>query len=201
MAVFVTKLKVDPNYAFAVVALDEINIAVTSPKINDLCIMFIDLYSKEVTKIKTKYECRAITVRDGKLLSISPKLGILSIDANNGNVLSTIEKRLPNYTLLTSFKSKLYIGDPDINTISCCEMDGTTIWSFKDDTVITNPRGIAVDGMGNVYITNGDQNNVTVISSDGNQSKQLLSKVDGLKIPTAIQYDRKTKSSVSGKLC
>lgn len=70
-------------------------------------------------------------------------------------------------------------------------MDGTTIWSFKDGTVITNPRGIAVDDMGNVYITNGDQNNVTVISPDRTQSKQLLSQADGLKIPTAIQYDRK----------
>ncbi|VDI50144.1 Hypothetical predicted protein [Mytilus galloprovincialis] len=70
-------------------------------------------------------------------------------------------------------------------------MDGTTIWSFKDDTVIANPRGIAVEDMENVYITNGDQNNVTVISPDRTQSKQLLSQADGLKIPTATQYDRK----------
>lgn len=70
-------------------------------------------------------------------------------------------------------------------------MDGNSIWTFKDDTVIKKPSGIAVDGMGNVYITNQDLNNVIVISPDGNQSKQLLSQSDGLNKPRAIQYDRK----------
>lgn len=108
-----SKISVIPNYAFDVVALDQNKVAVTSPKSNDFCIMFINIYSKEVTRIKTKFECRTMTVSDGKLLSISPELGLLSIDAKNGNILSTIEKELPHYTLLTSFESKFYLCDPD----------------------------------------------------------------------------------------
>lgn len=70
-------------------------------------------------------------------------------------------------------------------------MEGTTIWSFKDDTIIKNPKGITVDGMGYVYVISQDLNNVIVISPDGNQSKVLLCQLDGLEYPTAIQYDRK----------
>ncbi|CAG2222243.1 unnamed protein product [Mytilus edulis] len=74
-------ISVNPNYAFDVVALDEKHVAVTSPKQNESCIMLIDICSKEVTRIKTKSECRSITVSDGNFLSIAPKLGILSINA------------------------------------------------------------------------------------------------------------------------
>lgn len=70
-------------------------------------------------------------------------------------------------------------------------MKGNNIWSFKDDTVIKNPSGIAVDGVGNIYVTNQNLNNVIIISPDGKHSRQLLSESDGLDKPRAIQYDRK----------
>lgn len=98
---------------------------------------------------------------------------------------------LPDFASITSLKSEIYLCDPVKNIISCCNMEGTTIWSFTDDTIIKNPKGIAVDGMGYVYVISQDLNNVIVISPDGNQSKVLLCQLDGLEYPTAIQYDRK----------
>lgn len=186
-----SKISVDPNYAFDVAALDEKNVVVTSPKTNDPRIIFIDIYSKAVTKIETECICESMTFINGNFLSISPEKGIRNINAKNGRIMSTIDNCLPNFASITSLKSKIYFCDPVKNVISCCNMVGTTIWSFTDDTIIKKPQGIAVDGMGNAYVTNQDLNNVIVISPDGNQSKLLLSQSDGLENPKAIQYDRK----------
>ncbi|CAC5383433.1 unnamed protein product [Mytilus coruscus] len=183
-------ISVKPNYAFSVVALDKQIVAVSSPQSERSSIMSINIRYKEMSLIETKCNCYSVTFTDGKFQSISPAHGIITIDAKNGKTLSTIQKDLPYNASLTSFEYKLYFCDPSKNTISSCDMEGNNIWSFKDDTVIKKPSGIAVDGMGNVYVTNEDLNNVIVISSDGNQRKQLLSESDGLDKPRAIQYDR-----------
>ncbi|CAC5383434.1 unnamed protein product [Mytilus coruscus] len=182
-------IPVKPNYAFDVVSLDKETVGVTSPTFGVSSIMSINI-RKEVTQTKTEYNCYSITFTDGKFLSISSGHGIITIDANNGKILSTIRNDLTSNSSLTSFESKIYVCDPSTYIISCCDMEGSTIWSFKDGSVIKNPRGIAVDGIGNVYVTNQDFNNVIVMSSDGNQCKQLLSQTGGLKNPRAIQYDR-----------
>ncbi|XP_052082943.1 uncharacterized protein LOC127720409 [Mytilus californianus] len=184
-------ISLKPNYAFDVVTLDEETVVVTSPKCGECSIMSINIHSKEVTQIKTECYYYSITFSDGKLLSNSLNRNIQTIDTKSGKILSTIKINLSKYTSLTSFESKLYFCDPSTNTISCCDMEGSTIWSFKDDTVIKKPSGIAVDGMGNVYVTNKDLNNVIVISPDGLNSRQLLSESNGLKRPRAIQCNKR----------
>lgn len=171
--------------------MDKHIVAVTSPHSRKEGIMSINIHSEEMSLIETKCNCFSVTFTDGKFKSISPKHGIITIDAKTGKMVSTIQNKLPYNAPLTSFKSKLYFCDPKLNTVSCCDMEGKNIWSFKDDTVIKNPSGIAVDGMGNAYVTNKDLNNVIVISPDGNQRRQLLSESDSLDKPKAIQYDRK----------
>lgn len=171
---------------YIVAALDERNVAVTSPMTNDPRIMFIDIYSKALTEIETKCVCESMTFSNRNFLYNTPGKGIQHINAKNGRIMLTIDNCLPNFASITSLKSKIYCCDPAKNIISCCNMVGTPIWSFTDNNIIKNPKGIAVDGMSNVYVTNQDLNNVIVISPDGNQSKLLLS--DGLDNPTAIQY-------------
>ncbi|XP_071147614.1 uncharacterized protein [Mytilus edulis] len=184
-------IPVQPNYAYDVVAMDKHIVAVTSPHLRKNRIVSINIHNKEMTIIETEHKCYSVTFNDGKFQTISPNLGIITIDAKNGKTVSTIEIDLSWNASLTSFESKLYVCDPKLNTVSCCDMEGNNIWSFKDDAVIKKPGGIAVDGMGNVYVTNEDMHNVIVISPDGNQTRQLLSQSDGLKKPRAIQYNRR----------
>ncbi|CAG2222245.1 CD91 [Mytilus edulis] len=93
----------------------------------------------------------------------------ISVFASNGRYLDKILLK-PNYAF-------------DI-----VSLDEKTVAVISD-----NPEssGIAVDGIGNIYVTNQDLNNVIIISLDGKQRKQLLSKSGGLDKPRAIQYDRK----------
>ncbi|XP_071145095.1 uncharacterized protein [Mytilus edulis] len=184
-------ISLEQNYAFDVVSLDDNTVVVTSPKPGKCCLMSVDLYRTNFTTTKTQFRCFNITLSEGKLISNAHGRGLISIDATSGNFLSTIKRNVPSDVSLTSFESKIYFCDPGKKTITCCDMEGKSIWTFKDDTVIRNPSGITVDGNGNVYVSNQGLNNVIVISADGTRSKQLLSESDGLKKPKAIQYDRK----------
>jgi DNA-binding beta-propeller fold protein YncE len=55
------------------------------------------------------------------------------------------------------------------------------------------PRSIDVDEYGNVYVVGTDSVNVIVISPDGKEHRQLLSKADRLDDPRALHYDRQTR--------
>jgi hypothetical protein len=71
----------------------------------------------------------------------------------------------------------------------CCDINGTTLWTFTDTSVSKDQRSIAVDDYGNVYVVGPRSANVIVISPDGKKHKQLLSKTDRLDNPWALHYD------------
>ena len=76
--------------------------------------------------------------------------------------------------------------------MTCCNLQGTTQWEFKDKRVLKYPLGISVDNDGNVYVTGRDSINVVVISPDGQRHRQLLSSHDGLVEPVVLDYDIST---------
>lgn len=47
-----------------------------------------------------------------------------------------------------------------------------------------------MDNNGSVFVVGVKSCNVVVISPDGKQGKQILTKDDGLKSPTAISFDK-----------
>jgi hypothetical protein len=40
----------------------------------------------------------------------------------------------------------------DTQTVSCCDMNGKSIWSFKDSSLLRSPRGVVVSSHGFVHI-------------------------------------------------
>ena len=57
--------------------------------------------------------------------------------------------------------------DCKTNTIYCYTLTGQRIWAFKDENVIREPMGIALDKNRNVYVAGKGTNNVVVLSPDG----------------------------------
>ena len=100
---------------------------------------------------RTTYHC---TDSNGlKMLSLSDKSvsDIISSDMSDG------------YYVVTS-GDKLYNTNSDTDTVTCCDLHGTTQWEFKDTSVLQHPLGISVYNDGNLYVVGFHSHNVVVIS-------------------------------------
>jgi hypothetical protein len=79
--------------------------------------------------------------------------------------------------------------DWSTNTIYCYTLTGQQIWTFKDQNVLREPRGIGLDKNRNVYVAGKGTNNVVVLSPDGKYCKQILTKSDGLDEPYSLRIN------------
>jgi DNA-binding beta-propeller fold protein YncE len=114
------------------------------------------------------------------------------IKLNNKSISDIIKRDMSYVIYLATFGDKLYYTNWKTHTVTCCDLQGTTQWEFKDERVLRYPRGITVDNDGNVYVTGRDSNNVVVSSPDVQRHKQLLSSKDGLVEPHVLDYERST---------
>jgi hypothetical protein len=70
--------------------------------------------------------------------------------------------------------------------IHCYTLTGEEIWTFKDEKVLREPQGIALDKNRNVYVAGKDTHNIVVLSPDGKNCKQILTTSDGLNTPYSL---------------
>jgi sugar lactone lactonase YvrE len=79
--------------------------------------------------------------------------------------------------------------DWSTNTIYCYTLTGQEMWTFKDENVLRKPMGIALDKNNNIYVAGMGSNNVVVLSADGKNCKQILTKSDGLNKPWSLRIN------------
>ena len=75
------------------------------------------------------------------------------------------------------------------NTIYCYTLTGQEIWTFKDENVLRQPEGIALDKNRNIYVAGNGTNNVVVLSPDGKNCRQILTESDGLERPCSLRIN------------
>jgi hypothetical protein len=75
------------------------------------------------------------------------------------------------------------------NTIYSYTLTGQHMWTFKDENVLRAPMGIALDKNRNVYVAGMGTNNVVVLSPDGKNCKQILTKSDGSNRPRSLRIN------------
>ena len=75
------------------------------------------------------------------------------------------------------------------NTIYCYTLTGQQIWTFKDQNILWEPREIALDRNRNVYVAGYETNNVVVLSPEGKNCRQILTKSDGLDKPYSLRIN------------
>jgi len=96
-----------------------------------------------------------------------------------------LDERLSGVLYVATNGDKLYCTNYYTDTVTCCDLQGTTLWEFKNERVLQYPLGISVDNYGNAYV-------VVVISPNGQRHRQLLSSKDGLNKPRVLEYDKYT---------
>ena len=75
------------------------------------------------------------------------------------------------------------------STIYCYTLTGQQTWAFKDKNLLREPVGIALDKNRNVYVAGKGTNNVVVLSPDGRNCRQILTKSDGLDEPYSLRIN------------
>lgn len=184
------KVPVKPASSFDISNIDDRFLATTSPFIENKGVTIIDIDEKKAVKfIPTNIQCYGSKHYDGLFYVCAFKEGIFEIDPITVRSTAIVKSNLPSWSYIDIFDNKLYYTNDDTKCVTCCDMDGKTVWTFKEVNILQTPRGIAVDKKGNVYVPCSMLHRVVVLSHDGKQNRQLLSKADGLQSPCAIHID------------
>ncbi|XP_071145306.1 protein lin-41-like [Mytilus edulis] len=185
-----------PSFAFDVAYNDDNTVAVSSDYPSYKQINIINIDTKTIRSIRTEDACSGITHKEESLIVCVRGKGIQKVNKQSGERTSIVSCKLGSWSYIVSSDNKLYYTNRDDNTVTCCDMGGNIIWTFKDENVLKDPRGIAVDNTGNIYTVSNNNNTLIVLSADGQKRRQLLSKDDGLHNPNALAYDK-----IRNRLC
>lgn len=101
---------------------------------------------------------------------------------------------MPRFCYVAIFGYTMYHTNNKSNSVTCYDLRGTCIvqWSFKNESVLKIPSGIAVDNEGNVYAIGKTFKNVIVLAANGQEYKKILYARDGLQDATGLHYKRNT---------
>ena len=172
---------------------DNNSVAVSSGWRGNRGITIIDIESQKVmTTIPMDTYIDGMAVRGRTIYYCASGEGLRMLNLSDGSVSDIINSDMYGIHYVATSGDKLYYTNTNTNTMTCCDLHGTTQWEFKDKRVLQHPLGISVDNDGNVYVVGCQSNNVVVISPDGQRHRQLLTSNDGLSCPRVLDYDKST---------
>ena len=155
------------------------------------CIAIIDIESKKVmTTISMDTSICGMAIRGRTIYCCAWSKGLKILKLGDNSVSDIRNMTHVNY--VATLGDKLYYTSLKKHTVTCCDLQGTTQWEFKDERVLKCPLGISVDNDGNVYVVGRESINVVVISPDGQRHRQLLCSTDGLILPRVLDYEKST---------
>jgi DNA-binding beta-propeller fold protein YncE len=178
----------------AVYIKDSNSVAVSSGGGNNKCITLIDIESQEVmSTISMDINIYGMAVRGRAIYyCCASDNGLKMLNLSDKYISDIISSNMSGVLYVATNGDKLYYTNYYTDTVTCCDLQGTTLWEFKDERILQYPLGISVDNYGNAYVVGYDSNNVVVISPNGQRHRQLLSSKDGLNKPRVLEYDKST---------
>ncbi|CAG2245456.1 unnamed protein product [Mytilus edulis] len=184
-----------PGGVWSVTQINQNTIAITYPK--EKAIKIFNMENDTVTKVITldKYCCGLSSSDDSLVVGLN-KDEIRIIDLE-GNTLKSIpvesESDLDN---LVYCNDRVIYSDYRGKAVYCYDESGKQIWRYTQD--LEGPRGLCTDTYGNIIVADYYSDRIIVISKDGQNSKVLLSKGDGLKNSQCISFKH---NECSGFIC
>ncbi|XP_071133291.1 uncharacterized protein [Mytilus edulis] len=182
-----------PGDAHSVTQINQHNIAITYPR--ELAIKIFNMENETVTKVlKLGKLCYGLSFSDNSLAVGLNRDEICIIDLE-GNTLMSIQVQNQSYLFYLSYWDKRVIYTDFLSkAVYCYDESGKQIWEYKQD--LTGPKGLCIDNYGNIIVI--DSQRIKVIAKDGEDSRVLINKEEGLKYPKYIFYKH---NESSGFIC
>ncbi|XP_071135646.1 uncharacterized protein [Mytilus edulis] len=177
--------------SYGVSFLDNHNVAVTSGQVDVFHgINIIHLPSrKKVDFIELPGNPFSIASTSEKIYCVVKYMGIYQINKNDHKISTFVKGNFSSCSFVATNEENIYYSN-DKSCIISTSYSGETLWEFKHEKILHGPRGAAFDNYGNLYITGEKLSNVVVLSSDGKQHREILTRSDGLNYPSAIFFDK-----------
>ena len=115
-------------------------------------LLIVDILNKRVSSsIPTMSTGFGLVYLKDTLVCLTSR-GIKFVNVDDCKVERTIGNIcMDSFPYISSFNERFYYSDSDDKTIKCIDKSFTTIWSFKDTSILQRPWGIAVDENGYMY--------------------------------------------------
>ena len=79
----------------------------------------------------------------------------------------------PKHICVNKSGSKLFVTDPETDTVLCMTTDGKLIYEYRHEE-LKSPRGLCVDENDNVFVCAHGSKNIQAIAADGKTENTLL---------------------------
>ena len=121
--------------------------------------------------------------------------GLNKIELSDSRITMLVKDvSLAAESFVTTFGDKIFQTNKINHSVTCYTKHGEKLWEFKDESILRQPVGIAIDNNCNIYVISYYHNKVIVLSPDGKQWRQLLDQNDGMRCPYGIYIDRTTNN-------
>ncbi|CAC5371267.1 unnamed protein product [Mytilus coruscus] len=183
------------GYAVSVTQINQNTIAITYP--DKKAIKIFNMDNETVTKVITLDKaCFGLSFSNNSLVVGLKSDEIRMLDLE-GNTLKSIE--VQSKSTLFHFvycNDRVIYSDCVGNAVNCVDGSGNKIWQYKQD--LSGPWGLCTDTYGNIIVVDCNSGRIIVISKDGQNSKVLISKEEGLKNPKCVSLK---PNESSGYIC
>ncbi|CAC5401295.1 unnamed protein product [Mytilus coruscus] len=190
-------IKLTDSYAsYNLACIDNNTVAETTGIAEKECVLIIDLTTRKVKRFVELPGTPFGISFDGKSLiyccSGNYLYMISCLDFSCTNIQNTL---MSPDSYIATHGGKIFYTVPYDSKVSCL-YNGKLVWEFKNESVLKNPGGIAVDDKGNVFVVGIGSKNIVVISTDGKQYKEIQTKKYGLTNPSTIFFDSIRKQMI-----
>ncbi|XP_063406239.1 uncharacterized protein LOC134690192 [Mytilus trossulus] len=186
---FLFRVCMKPAEISDVAYIDDSNVAVSSCSKNNPQICLVDITERKTTSyIPLSGRCFGISYRSGSLFVCVEGLGIQKVNLEYRNVETVVKCKLPPWSYVALTDNHLYYTNTTLHTVTCSSMVGKIVWEYQNE-MLKEPRGLALDDRGYIYIAGNTSSNVILLCSNGQKCQQLLSKDNGIRNPRALYYD------------
>ncbi|XP_071131525.1 E3 ubiquitin-protein ligase TRIM71-like [Mytilus edulis] len=184
-----------PGGAWSVTQINQNTIAITDP--SKKAIKIFNMENDKVTKvIKLDKECYGLSFYNNSLAVGLDRDEIRIIDLEGNTPKSIPVESKSDLDYLVYCNDRVIYSDYFGKAVYCYDESGKQIWRYTQD--LEGPRGLFTDTYGNIIVADYRSDRIIVISKDGQNSKVLLSKGDGLKNPWCISFKH---NECSGFIC